>query len=67
MKEFQKFYKNKKVFVTGHTGFKGSWLVSVLKELGANVIGFSLNDEKRKNYERFFSDKNIKNIYLTKN
>jgi len=64
MKELQKFYKNKKVFVTGHTGFKGSWLVNVLKELGANVVGFSLNDEKRKNYERFFSDKNIKNIYF---
>jgi CDP-glucose 4,6-dehydratase len=64
MKELQKFYKNKKVFVTGHTGFKGSWLVNVLKELGANVVGFSLNDEKKKNYERFFSDKNIKNIYF---
>jgi CDP-glucose 4,6-dehydratase len=64
MKELKKFYKNKKVFVTGHTGFKGSWLVSVLKELGAKVIGLSLNDIKRNNYETFFSDKNIKNIYF---
>ena len=35
-------YKDKKVLVTGHTGFKGSWLSIWLKKLGANVIGFSL-------------------------
>lgn len=36
------FYKNKKVFVTGHTGFKGSWLCKVLSEAGAEVTGFAL-------------------------
>jgi len=36
------FWKNKKVFVTGHTGFKGSWLTIWLKELGAEVVGISL-------------------------
>lgn len=36
------FWKNKKVLVTGHTGFKGSWLSLVLKNLGAKVIGYSL-------------------------
>ncbi len=36
------FYSNKRVFVTGHTGFKGSWMVRVLKNLGAKVSGFSL-------------------------
>lgn len=35
-------YKNKKVLVTGHTGFKGSWLSIWLKMLGAEVIGYSL-------------------------
>ena len=35
-------YKNKKVFVTGHTGFKGSWLCLWLQELGAEVVGYSL-------------------------
>lgn len=34
-------YLNKNVLVTGHTGFKGSWLSIWLKELGANVIGYS--------------------------
>jgi CDP-glucose 4,6-dehydratase len=36
------FWKNKKVFVTGHTGFKGSWLSIWLKHLGAEVVGISL-------------------------
>lgn len=36
------FYKNKKVFITGHTGFKGSWLCQILKSAGAVVTGYSL-------------------------
>lgn len=36
-------YKNKKVLVTGHTGFKGSWLTEWLLELGSDVIGYALN------------------------
>ena len=38
---FNNVYKNKKVLVTGHTGFKGSWLVSWLLKLDANVVGVS--------------------------
>jgi CDP-glucose 4,6-dehydratase len=41
---FQNTYTNLPVLVTGHTGFKGSWLVTWLLELGANVIGYSLPD-----------------------
>ena len=37
------FWNGKKVFITGHTGFKGSWLSLFLTHLGANVKGFSLN------------------------
>lgn len=37
------FYKGKKVFVTGHTGFKGSWLCKILANAGAIVTGYSLN------------------------
>lgn len=36
------FYKGKKVFITGHTGFKGSWLSIWLNKLGANVTGYAL-------------------------
>jgi len=36
------FWSNKNVFITGHTGFKGSWLSIWLAELGANVTGYSL-------------------------
>ena len=36
------FYKGKKIFVTGHTGFKGSWLCKILINAGAEVTGYSL-------------------------
>lgn len=36
------FYKGKKVLVTGHTGFKGSWLCRILVKAGAEVTGYSL-------------------------
>ena len=36
------FYRGRKVFVTGHTGFKGSWLCFLLNKIGANVCGYSL-------------------------
>ena len=39
---FNDIYKNKKILITGHTGFKGSWLSLWLTILGAEVIGFSL-------------------------
>ncbi len=37
------FYKGKRVFITGHTGFKGSWLCRLLVNAGADVTGYSLN------------------------
>ena len=38
---FKNYFKNKKVIVTGHTGFKGSWLTLCLLKLGAKVVGIS--------------------------
>ena len=35
------FYKGRKVLVTGHSGFKGTWLSVILANLGAEVIGYS--------------------------
>ncbi|MBQ5806156.1 MAG: CDP-glucose 4,6-dehydratase [Lachnospiraceae bacterium] len=42
-KEVFEFYKGKKVLVTGHTGFKGTWLCRILVNAGAEVTGYSLN------------------------
>lgn len=39
------YYKNRKVLVTGHTGFKGSWLTLWLKKMGADIAGISLNPD----------------------
>ena len=43
MKLFNNLYNGKKVLITGHTGFKGSWLTIWLKELGAEIIGYALD------------------------
>ena len=40
------FWKNKNILVTGHTGFKGSWLTICLKTLGANIYGISLEPDQ---------------------
>ena len=40
--QLEKFWSKKKVFITGHTGFKGSWLVFWLNMLGAKVYGYAL-------------------------
>jgi CDP-glucose 4,6-dehydratase len=42
----KKTYSGKKVFLTGHTGFKGAWLLQWLHLLGADVKGFSLAPER---------------------
>ena len=44
------FWKNKKVFLTGHTGFKGSWLTLILNSLGAKVYGYALNPISQPNF-----------------
>ena len=43
------FYKNKKVLVTGHTGFKGTWLCKILINSGAIVCGYSLEAPTNRN------------------
>ena len=41
--DLKKFYLGKRVMVTGHTGFKGAWLCTLLKQFGSEVTGFALN------------------------
>jgi len=43
------YYKDKRVFVTGHTGFKGSWLCSILLTAGAQVYGYALAAPEEEN------------------
>tara|TARA_E500000178_G_scaffold74274_1_gene72055 strand:- start:16602 stop:17717 length:1116 start_codon:yes stop_codon:yes gene_type:complete len=54
-----KFWKNKKVLVTGHTGFKGGWLCMFLNNLGCKISGYALNPAGKKN---FFEATNLKKI-----
>lgn len=42
----KEFYRGKRVFVTGHTGFKGAWLTAMLHELGAEMTGYALAPEQ---------------------
>lgn len=53
------FWKDKRVFVTGHNGFKGSWLTLTLASLNANVLGYSLFPHK--NSTLISKNLNIKN------
>ena len=51
------------VLVTGHTGFKGTWLTLLLEELGIDVIGYSLPPEKNSLYSRLKLDDHIPETY----
>lgn len=57
------FYNNKVVLVTGHTGFKGSWLTKILINLGAKVVGYSLETPTKPNlFELSNVEKNMISI-----
>ena len=61
---FGGIYKNRRVLVTGHTGFKGSWLCKWLEILGAKVVGYALKpvmdqnhfDQSSLKIESYFED-----------
>lgn len=46
MVNLERFYKGKRIFITGHTGFKGSWLAAWLHDMGAEVTGYALAPEE---------------------
>jgi CDP-glucose 4,6-dehydratase len=58
--KLNKFYKNKKILITGHTGFKGIWLSNILIYLGARVYGISKNDENIKNFRNLCETNKLK-------
>ncbi len=51
------FWKNKTVFLTGHTGFKGGWMAHWLSQLGSNVYGYALDPSSETN---FFTETNLR-------
>lgn len=56
------FYKDKRVLVTGHTGFKGSWLITILNYMGAKTKGYSLQPEKGCLYEQIRGEELIDSV-----
>ncbi|MDX8378080.1 MAG: CDP-glucose 4,6-dehydratase [Mariprofundales bacterium] len=55
---FSDCYRNKTVLLTGHTGFKGSWLALWLQHLGAKVVGLALNPDTSPNHWDLLNDTN---------
>lgn len=58
------FFKNKKILITGHTGFKGSWLTCWLSMLDAKILGLSLKPIKKSHFNLIKKKVRIKNIYV---
>ncbi|WP_298505755.1 CDP-glucose 4,6-dehydratase [uncultured Maribacter sp.] len=49
MVAYDDFFKGKRVFLTGHTGFKGSWMTLLLQALGAEITGYALSPDQEQN------------------
>lgn len=63
--EIKNFYKNKKVLITGHTGFKGSWLCQILLNFGSNICGIALKPNTNPNLFSLLDLENkIENHYI---
>ena len=65
MKKNLKIFKNKKILITGHTGFKGSWLSLWFKSLGADVMGVSIDIPTKPSHFKLINlEKKIKNKFV---
>ena len=65
IKSIYKFLKGKKILITGHSGFKGSWLALWLIKIGCSVVGISKSVEKNQsNFYNFKFQKKIKKYFL---
>ena len=61
--EMRNFYKDKRVLVTGHTGFKGAWLCRLLLDMGAKVYGYALAPERKSLYGLLNWEKGLVSCY----
>src|SRR5690242_2880587 len=52
-------YSGKRIFLTGHTGFKGTWLLTILNELGAEVRGYALEPDTDPNLYTLIKGDNL--------
>jgi CDP-glucose 4,6-dehydratase len=57
------FYKGKKVFITGHTGFKGTWLCHILSQAGSDITGYALEPPIPSLFRHTTVEKKIRSIY----
>ena len=63
--KFNKTFKNKRIVITGHTGFKGSWLTFWLHQYGTSILGISQNIHGKPNHFKELNlKKKIKSVYL---
>ena len=64
MINFEKKLKDKKIFVTGHTGFTGSWVCLWLQKIGSEILGYSLPSHTSPSlFKSLHLDKNVNSIY----
>ena len=59
LNNLKKFWNKKKVFITGHTGFKGAWLCIILKYLNSTIYGYALKPEKNSLFIKSEIGKNL--------
>lgn len=63
MEALRYFFNKKKILITGHTGFKGIWLTSLLLNFGSKLIGYSQKDEKINQYKKIVNYKKVTNVF----
>jgi CDP-glucose 4,6-dehydratase len=63
LKYLESIYSGKNVFITGHTGFKGSWLAFILARVGANVTGYSLPALEKSHFNSIKLGNKLTSIY----
>jgi len=65
MKSLQKFFKDKKILITGHTGFKGSWLTQILLNWKGKIVGIALKPDTHPNLFTILKiERRIKNYFV---